>query len=229
MTSEQKKDDLWTIIFPFWDILVKVIDRPLNFICHLNSTNSIKHNHRKIRKSSWNLYSDSIHPKRPLCIHFHLFCIMLLNWSESRCIKHVPETSKDTRFSIWWMEIKILGLHTIQNLTVCHLMTNTIQTLGTIKDRQKEIKPYLPLTCPCFSISHTDDTKKEKIISMQRLKARALYFVFGRFENQFFHTTFSPLSIPVYLTTETQSCQGLQILKLTTAPDKSILLSIHIT
>ena len=101
-TPEQMKGNLWTTVFPFWNILVKAIDMPLNCDHHLKSAASI---------TAWSLpeKEDSEIPAtstfvhyiwKDLSIHFHLFYFTLLNYSKSRCMKYIVWNSEAKSLSI---------------------------------------------------------------------------------------------------------------------------------
>ena len=108
-TLEQMKGGLWTMVFPFWNILAKAIDMPLNCVHHLNSAASI---------TAWSLpeKEDSGIPAtstfihyiwKDLSIHFHLFYFTLLNYSKSRYMKYMLWNGEAKRLSIWGMKIKV--------------------------------------------------------------------------------------------------------------------------
>lgn len=195
-TPEQMKGGLWTMVLPFWNILVKAIDMPLNCVHHLNSAASI---------TAWSLpeKEDSGIPAtstfiyyiwKDLSIHFHLFYFTLLNYSKSRCMKYMLWNGEAKRLSIWGMKIKVwMNSPNDPELTCLTVDDWNCADTGRYKRQKNGIKPYLLLTCLYFP-SPTSNIKKKKIISKQRTKAKALYFALERLEHLLFFTLHSPVA-----------------------------------
>lgn len=163
-------------------------------LCSSFKFNCVYHSIITIRKrgfiNSCNLYSYILHPKRSLCVHFHLFYFTLLNCSKSRCMKYVLWNSEAKWLFIWGMEIKIwMKSPNDPELTCLVLDDWNCADTGCYKRQKNGIKPYLLLTCLYFP---TPTSMVTKIIFKQTAKAKALYFALKRSEHLLSFTLHSP-------------------------------------
>lgn len=193
-TPEQMKGDLWTMIFPFWNILVKAIDMPLNCVHHLDSAASI---------TAWSLSEkeDSEIPAtstfiyyiwKDLSIHFHLFYFTLLYYSRSRCMKYILWNGEAKRLSIWGMEIKVwMNSPYDPELTCLTVDDWNCADTGRYKRQKNGIKPYLLLTCLYFPTPTSNIKKKKNNLQAENKSQSPIFCTWKIRAFIIFHTAFS--------------------------------------